>query len=735
MDFKPQFTDAIRAAGLNPPDYIQADSKLHRFPTNGKPRDLSGWYVLHSDGIPAGAFGDWRSGLSETWRADIGRKLTAGEEAAFREAVEAMRREREAEEKRGHEEAAFNAITVWNKSKPAPQDHPYLQRKNVKPHGVRVCHSALVIPLEDSAGKLHSLQSIAANGEKKFLPGGRVTGCYFVIGNPAGTPLCIAEGFATGASVHEATGYPVAVAFNAGNLEPVAKALRGKFPDLELILCADDDVSTDGNPGFTKAKAAAAAVGAKLAKPDFGTERPDGVTDFNDLMRLRGVDAVKSQIEKSRESGQQKPKADSGNVWSKAKDAPTLLAEEDKEIEGLAKDLIIPGTITLMAAPRGLGKTLVAHGASVTIARGGNFRGESVTSMRVLLVDRDNPKHVVKSRLRGFGAGNAGKLKVLTREDAPDLRDKSAWESFPVTDYDVIVIDSLGSFTEGVTEKEGKETTQILATVLDLIHRGPAVLLLANCTKDALSVKGRGEWMDRVDIVYEVRDATAFTPSGKKDWWMELPEAGESAWGDRAARRKNRTDYRLAFVPSKFRLGAQPDPFCLELRLPADEPWTLDDVTGDLIQAGENVIKESAAKKEQKEKAAVDALAEVVGARHAVEKTILKTEAQDYLHDEMEISRDRARELVKANIGVLWRLEQRSGKGNPTALIPIGSTNPRGNDPYEGKSAADQVQSGPQKYDPCKSSSVNGFSDTLFSRREGGNYTETNDESEDLCKK
>src|SRR6476469_5288343 len=138
MDFAPQFTDAIRSAGLNPPDYIHADSKIHRFPTNGKPHDLSGWYILHSDGIPAGAFGDWRKGISETWRADIGRKLTREEEAAFREAVEAMRREREAEEKRVREEAAFNAITGWNKSKPAPQDHPYLQRKNVKPHGVRV---------------------------------------------------------------------------------------------------------------------------------------------------------------------------------------------------------------------------------------------------------------------------------------------------------------------------------------------------------------------------------------------------------------------------------------------------------------------------------------------------------------------------------------------------------------------------------------------------------------------
>lgn len=119
---------------------------------------------------------------------------------------------------------------------------------------------------------------------KKFLHGGRVTGCYFSIpANPKGAAaLCICEGFATGASINEATGYPVAVAFNAGNLEAVARGMRAKFPDLPLIICADDDVCTAGNPGLSKATAAAQTVGGRLAVPFFGTDRPDGATDFND---------------------------------------------------------------------------------------------------------------------------------------------------------------------------------------------------------------------------------------------------------------------------------------------------------------------------------------------------------------------------------------------------------------------------------------------------------------------
>jgi putative DNA primase/helicase len=104
--------------------------------------------------------------------------------------------------------------------------------------------------------------------------------------------LCIAEGWATGATIHEATGHPVAVAFFTENLEPVARALRERFPDLRLILCADDDAATPGNPGLTKAKEAACTVGGRLAVPDFGENTPDGATDFNDLVVLRGRDVV-----------------------------------------------------------------------------------------------------------------------------------------------------------------------------------------------------------------------------------------------------------------------------------------------------------------------------------------------------------------------------------------------------------------------------------------------------------
>jgi putative DNA primase/helicase len=135
----------------------------------------------------------------------------------------------------------------------------------------------------------------AGRSWKEVPKGWLIKGCYHAIGKPNGT-LCVCEGYATGASIHEATGYAVAVAFNAGNLGPVARALREKYPKIRLVICADDDQWTKGNPGVTKATEAARAVGAEIAIPRFKnlSEKP---TYFNDLARLEERKAVQNAIQ------------------------------------------------------------------------------------------------------------------------------------------------------------------------------------------------------------------------------------------------------------------------------------------------------------------------------------------------------------------------------------------------------------------------------------------------------
>lgn len=297
IDTPAQFRNVIEASGMSPPTYIEP-GKFHRFPGPDKNKgNTAGWCILFEDSL-GGCFGDWSTGLNVNWFVERDEPLTASEQASFVRQVNESKAKAEAERTKKHTEIAKKALTIWSVAEGKNIEHYYLERKNIEPNGVRINdNGALIIPLRCD-GKLHSLQFINAVGRKRFLSGGRTSGCYFSIGITKDKKvLCIAEGFATGATVHQATGYPVAVAFYAGNLEAVAKAMRLSYPDMTLIICADDDSTTEGNPGITKAKQAANQADAKVAVPIFNERRPEGATDFNDMAALVGLDKVASTIE------------------------------------------------------------------------------------------------------------------------------------------------------------------------------------------------------------------------------------------------------------------------------------------------------------------------------------------------------------------------------------------------------------------------------------------------------
>lgn len=295
-DFIEQFRQAIAAAGLPAPDVIQGDGAIHRFFTTGRRGNDSGWYILHTNGIVAGSFGCWREGLQSTWCAKSDTAMTAAELDTHRQRIAAMKAQRDAELIQRQQSAAMDATQRLAAATPCTQ-HAYLTTKGVQGYGVKVdMLGGLIVPMVDSTGKLHSLQTITPAGDKRFLFGGLVKGCYHAIGKPASV-LIVCEGYATGASIHECTGHSVAVAFNAGNLEPVALALLTKYPHLKIIIAGDDDHQTKGNPGMTKATAAAQALRGFLAVPSFPADRPDKATDFNDLHQLAGAGAVKACID------------------------------------------------------------------------------------------------------------------------------------------------------------------------------------------------------------------------------------------------------------------------------------------------------------------------------------------------------------------------------------------------------------------------------------------------------
>ena len=332
--------------GLLPEQPLEI-GRLRKCRVEGGGREKRGWYWLHEvvsdagDLLIVGGFGQWRG--AENFK----QKVRVKKDGWSREQLESMRR-RIAEDRvradqarqREADRAAEVAAKSWAACSPTG-DAEYLRRKGVAAHGIRFSSSgAIVLPLLDVTGKIHGLQVIRTPSEardkgrpaKEFWPRGVIKrGHFHLIGMPAAIGL-IAEGYATAASLHEATGLPIAIAYDAGNIGPVAIALRKRYKNTRWLICADDDVgqkcnacghrvwlATDPvncpscgkahgalNAGVSMASSAAVEIGGAWIQPRFtddGTRRAkfeakgDKLTDFNDLHALEGLHVVRHQIE------------------------------------------------------------------------------------------------------------------------------------------------------------------------------------------------------------------------------------------------------------------------------------------------------------------------------------------------------------------------------------------------------------------------------------------------------
>lgn len=253
------------------------DGKVARYELDqGKKGNSNGALCVYGNaGKPAGWFWSWSDPVKQSWTSFDVNAISDEERRAMKARQAEVNRQRDEEQKRVWSEVAAKAQKLWDACGPAKTGdavHPYLVAKGVKPFGIKALRQSLMVPARNSAGEMTTLQFIQADGQKRFLTGGKIVGSYFSIGKPnaASKVVLICEGFATGATLFEATGYPVAVAFNAWNLRPVAEALRDKFPDYQILICGDNDAATEGNPGLTKAREAAVAIGARFVVPDFG---------------------------------------------------------------------------------------------------------------------------------------------------------------------------------------------------------------------------------------------------------------------------------------------------------------------------------------------------------------------------------------------------------------------------------------------------------------------------------
>jgi putative DNA primase/helicase len=288
--------------GLDLTGALRADGEFHGIATTEDKHGKPFRYCVYLDEPQNIYFTDLKRGVSGTWFPEGRAPLNpAGREQRRRE-FEARQAQRKRETAERHAKAAQRAQTIWRKAGPADPSHPYLARKGVGVYGVRYMptwerrvyqdngefetvkiEGALLVPMKDASGALWNLQAIfptvcpELGRDKDFLSGARKQGLFHWLGKRTET-VCLAEGYATGASIHEETGYRVFICFDAGNLPFVAEAIRGRLPNVRIVVCADHDLPDKNGrrAGQEKAEEAAALVGGFVALP------PVEGGDFND---------------------------------------------------------------------------------------------------------------------------------------------------------------------------------------------------------------------------------------------------------------------------------------------------------------------------------------------------------------------------------------------------------------------------------------------------------------------
>jgi putative DNA primase/helicase len=302
------------------PAELRVDGRRHYFG-----RKKKSWYRLHENimrngrAVIRGGFGNFRSPANGggTYRVEVDyRSISEEERRQLQLQRQAAAAAEQAQRARSREEAALTAAELWRRASPTGAS-PYLQRKGVQGEACRYLpDGSLLVPLVrydlPREQALQALQRIWPRkridertgdelGDKTYTRGFSKARAACRLGMAVvDEPILVCEGYATGLSLRMALErrLPVFVALDAGNLRHVCEMLRELYPRHRLLICADDDWQTPGNPGRAAAAQAAAALGRiDIVWPVFArVARQPGDTDFNDLHLRAGLGAVRRQL-------------------------------------------------------------------------------------------------------------------------------------------------------------------------------------------------------------------------------------------------------------------------------------------------------------------------------------------------------------------------------------------------------------------------------------------------------
>lgn len=314
------FSAAMQQLGFFPPSIELNQLDFARFDAPGdKPGKKNGFYKVKTGQYPVGWFGDWKTGEQHEWQFFTRDQLSTKEWKSIKAEQRRLKAEAQVEREALWAERAEDAQKIWGKASPDVDGHPYLARKGIgTAKGLRL-HTAndgtllVLVPMwrfdMNGQPKLMNLQYIGPDGEKRFMKGARVDGCFFSLRGSADHNIIVeCEGVATGFTIWEATGLSVVVAFNSGNLVKVARELQQWRPMTDVLVAGDDDVEAPAdwaekgrgkawvNAGAAAAPKAATAVEGRFVLPKFAQGPSRSRTDFNDLARVESLDVVNKQI-------------------------------------------------------------------------------------------------------------------------------------------------------------------------------------------------------------------------------------------------------------------------------------------------------------------------------------------------------------------------------------------------------------------------------------------------------
>lgn len=496
-----QLREAMIQAGIRPPDELFFDGKIHRFKSGTKGtggHDKPGWYLVFGDGIPAGRFGCWRSGLEASFRADVGRKLTPSEEMAHTRRMVEAKAARDAAIERQHEVASDTVEKIWTSAGGAHPDHPYLARKGIQTHGARVTGDGrLVVPLYSEDGELSSLQYIGHDGTKLYHPGAQTRGKYWILGtfDEPGT-IYIAEGFATAATIHQVTSRPCVVAYSASNIVPVTGSIRERHgQQQDIVIVADNDAS---GVGQRYAEQASAKFGARVVIPPAEGDANDYVASGNDLASLL---------------------APSEDDWLIPADD---FSAKPAPISWMVKHWLQSDALVMVHGPSGGGKTFVVLDWCLHIASGKtSWQGHRVKSGNVVYLAGEG-HHGLRGRVAAWKHHHqCGPLFMWLSRNGCDLNTPVGYlkvveqvRSLPEPPA-VIVVDTLHRFLAG-DENSSQDAKTMLDACNALMAEFSCSVVLVHHTgvsEDAQHrARGSSAWRGALDIEISIVPAKDDAP-------------------------------------------------------------------------------------------------------------------------------------------------------------------------------------------------------------------------------